>query len=146
MEVSQALLSASSFRSMMVKLSFKIQTVKWSDDPIPNNFGPGFDYLRILEEAEKKKKLLEEKLAAQREKEALEKSAEEDKNDEEGGDGDGDKNGEKKDEEKDPEAQKEQQDVTVVRFSSDLNAQSEQSIVSGQGIEGISSEQSLVST
>ncbi|XP_071961643.1 F-box and leucine-rich repeat protein 13-like [Antedon mediterranea] len=35
-------------KTMYQKLSSKIQYVSWSDDPIPVNFGPGFDYLETL--------------------------------------------------------------------------------------------------
>ncbi len=136
----------------MLKLSAKIRVVKWSDDPIPLNFGPGFDYLRILEEAEKKKKMLEEKLAAQREKEALERGAEEGKEGEGNGDGDGEK-GEKdmKEEEKEKGTiGNEQKDVTVVRISSDGDFPHDQpntsaSNVSVSNVDEVPSQQSLVS-
>ncbi|XP_033124856.1 dynein regulatory complex subunit 6-like [Anneissia japonica] len=35
-------------KQMYQKLAIKIQFVSWSDDPIPPNFGPGFDYLETI--------------------------------------------------------------------------------------------------
>ena len=69
---------------MFNKLSAKIENVAWSDDPIPGDFGPGFDYLNALsmcqaayekEKDEKEKEENEEK--ARREMEEKSEKAEE---------------------------------------------------------------------
>ncbi|XP_783241.3 dynein regulatory complex subunit 6 isoform X2 [Strongylocentrotus purpuratus] len=63
----------------IVKLSAKIEKVVWSDDPIPNHFGPGFDYLNALSlckaAMEKEKEENEDK--AKREQEKNEEKKEE---------------------------------------------------------------------
>lgn len=35
-------------RDTYQKLCGKIQLVLWSDDPIPNSFGPGYEYLQLI--------------------------------------------------------------------------------------------------
>ena len=58
------------------KLAAKIETVSWSDDPIPSSFGPGFDYLAALQKAEADKKKKEK----EREKEKAKETEEADLN------------------------------------------------------------------